>query len=77
MSVIPFPVDRRRPARGGVFETDAPVGYVALVVYDEDEQLVLRLEIREAEYSPSIVPALAAFLRSTAPQSTQTRNRPR
>lgn len=41
----------------GVWETDAPAGYVGIVVYDA-RGLAMRIEIRETQYRPEMAQPL-------------------
>lgn len=57
----------RSGSQSGVFDTDAPNGYVGLVVRDAQGQLLMRLEILETAYSPSILSPLEDWLRDHDP----------
>jgi hypothetical protein len=47
----------------GVWLTDAPAGYVGIVIYDRCGHLQMRLEIAEAHYNDSIVEPLKEWSR--------------
>lgn len=47
----------------GVWETDAPDGYIGIVVYDSAERLLMRLEIHDDVYRPDILPPLEQWVR--------------
>lgn len=47
----------------GVWQTDAPAGYIGIVLYDRTDRLVMRIEVIEEEYSPDIIPPLEAWVR--------------
>jgi len=46
----------------GVFSTNAPNGYIGLVIYD-GSGLAMRLEIRADRYSDAILPSLEEWVR--------------
>ena len=48
----------------GVWLTDAPAGYVGIVLYDRTKRLLMRIEVLESEYSPDIVEPLREWAKS-------------
>lgn len=59
--------ERCNSQKAGVWETDAPVGYVGLAVFDSIGQMVLRIEVLKSEYSSALVPPLEEWLRDHDP----------
>ena len=55
------------PRRSGVWDADAPDGYVALVVYGFDGRRLLRIEIASDMYSPAWVGWLERWLKRWSP----------
>lgn len=53
--------DTRGP---GVWETDAPAGYIGIVVYGTGERMLMRLEIHHDVYKPDIVRPLEQWARN-------------
>jgi hypothetical protein len=53
----------RAALRAGVWDADAPDGYVALVVYGTNGRRLLRIEIAQDVYSPSWLLWLERWLR--------------
>lgn len=47
----------------GVWQTDAPAGYVGIVLYDRSQRLVMRIEVVEEEFSEEIIPPLEQWVR--------------
>lgn len=56
-------VNERAALRAGVWEADAPDGYVALVVYNSTGRRLLRVEIASDVYALAWVPWLERWLR--------------
>lgn len=53
---------QNRPSPG-VWRTDAPAGYVGIVLYDRTRRLVMRIEVAEDEFSPEIIEPLREWVR--------------
>jgi hypothetical protein len=47
----------------GVYQTDAPAGYIGIVLYDRTDRLVMRLEVVEEEFSLGIIEPLEEWAR--------------
>lgn len=52
-------IETRKP---GVWETDAPAGYVGIVIYDLPGQLAMRIEVAERLYSPDMAQPLREWV---------------
>lgn len=47
----------------GVYQTDAPAGYIGIVLYDRTDRLVMRIEVVEEEFSEDIIQPLQAWVK--------------
>jgi hypothetical protein len=47
----------------GVWQTDAPDGYIGIALYDRSGRRVMYLEVVEEEFSEDIIPPLEEWVR--------------